>query len=289
MPKKAAIVSGAALVLLFTLLMIVIPLAGADKSSANALPKRVSVLFPEKNEIRIMRYTEFLGGCTAGLMKSFPEPEPEALKAAAAAMNSRAAYFLATKKGAENLGADFIIGEDFPYIETDRGDVINICKELPILTYEGAPINAQICAISTGVTDEYPPWSPSVALLCDAGAEGYESVAAYKPDDVRRALHLNVLPRDPAKWFRDPVYADSGTLTYIGVDDTRITGSALRRALGLRSSAITVEYREEKFYFHCKGLGENKGLSINAANFLAENGKTCEEILKLFYPDCDLK
>lgn len=290
MPKKAAMASGAALILLFALIMITVTLAGANKRSENALPKRVSVLFPEQNEIRIMRYTEFLGGCTAGLLSDYPETKPEALRAVAIAVNSRAAYFLANKKSGENLGADFSIGEEFPYIETEREDILEVTKKtLPVLTYEGKPINAQICFISAGVTDEFAPYSPSVALFCDVGAKGYESVMAFSPEEVRRALRLNVLPKDPGDWFHDPVYAASGTLTYIGVDDTRITGSALRRALGLRSSAITIEYREEKFYFHCKGYGENKGLSINAAVFLARNDKTCEEILELFYPDCKLK
>lgn len=289
MPKKATIVSGIALVLLFALIMIITAAAGSAKGAENTLPERISVLFPELKEIRIMKYNEFLGGCVAGMLPDSGKPEPEAIKAVAIALNSRAAYFLNSKTSAENLGADLVVGEDFPFTDSAREEITAITNSaLPVLTFEEEPINAQICKISAGVTDEAAPYSPSVPLPCDISVNGCESVTAFTPETVRRSLHLNALPRNCEEWFHDPVYAGSGTLTYIGIGDTKVTGSALRKALELRSTAITVEYREEKFYFRCKGYGENKGLSVNAAFFLAENGNTCEDILSLFYPDCKL-
>lgn len=288
MPKKATIVSGIALVLLFVLITTVTAAVGSKNDTKDAIPERVSVFFPELNVIRIMNYKDFLSGCVAGMLPDKAEIEPEALKAVAIAENSRAAYYLKNKNSDESLGADFVIGEEFPFIEGEYDEISKIVNEpLPLLTYEGEPINAQICRISAGVTDEAAPYSPSVPLACDIDAKGYQSVTAFTYETVRRALRQNALSRNFEEWFHDPVYAGSGTLIYIGFCDTRVTGAALRRALNLRSTAITVEYRgEEKFYFHCKGLGENRGMSVNAAIFLAQNGKTAEDILKLFYPDC---
>lgn len=289
MPRKATIVSGIALVLLFVLIVTVTAAVKPGKETSETMPNRVSVLFPELNEIRIMRYEEFLGGCIAGMLPDGAEIQTEALKALAIAENSRAAYHLKNKDPSESFGADFTVGDDFPYIEGENEDISPILTQLPLLTYEGEPINAQTCKISAGVTDEAAPCSPSVPLLCDVSAKGYESSIAFTYENVRRALRQNAVSQNFEEWFHDPVYAETGTLIYIGFCDTKVTGAALKRALNLRSTAISVEYREEKFYFQCKGVGENRGMSANAAIFLAQNGKTAEEILKLFYPDCELK
>lgn len=288
MPKKATIVSGIALVLLFALIMTVTAVVGSNKNTSGDMPTRVSVFFPELNEIRIMKYKEFLSGCVAGMLPDKTDIGTEALKAVAIAENSRAAYYLKNRSSAESLGADFVAGEEFPYVEGEHDEISEIVRQpLPLLTYDGEPINAQICKISAGVTDEAAPYSPSVPLACDVDAKGYKSVTAFTYETVRRALRQNALSRNFEEWFHDPVYAESGTLVYIGFCDTKVTGAALRKALNLRSTAITVEYLgEDQFYFHCKGLGENRGMSVNAAIFLAQNGKTAEEILKLFYPDC---
>lgn len=293
MPQKKTIVSVIALILLLAL---IITLTAAVRSETNSgkepeytLPGRVSVLFPELNEIRVMKYEEFLCGCVAGLLPDGAELQSEAVRAVAIAENSRAAYYLKNKDPSKSFGADLTVGEDFPFIEAENEEISQIISGLPMLTYDGKPANVRICKISAGVTDEAAPYSPSVPLLCDISAKGYMSSTAFTYESVRRALHQNAVSRNFDEWFHDPVYAETGTLIYIGFCDTKITGAALKMALGLRSTAITVEYREEKFYFKCKGLGENKGMSTNAAIFLAENGKTAEEILNLFYPKCDLK
>lgn len=294
MPKKATIVSGIALVLLSAMIFTITAAVriGQDKKLTESLPGRVSVLFPELNEIRMMKYEEFLCGCVAGLLSDIigrTDPPREAVKAAAAAVNSRAAYHLNNNDAKdENFGADFAVGEDFPFIEEENDKISRIIDQLSLLTYEGEPINALTCKISAGVTDAAAPYSPSVPLLCDVSANGYDSSIAFTSESVRRALHQNAISQNFVEWFHDPVYAETGTLIYIGFCGTKITGETLKKALGLRSTAITVEYRDDKFYFYCKGLGENKGMSINAAIFLAQNGKTAEEILSLFYPQCAL-
>lgn len=295
MPKKATIVSGIALVLLLVLIFSIIAMTrpgaknDAGRDSPEALPKRISVLFPELNEIRMMDYDEFLSGCVAGMLPDDIDIPPEALKAVAIAENSRAAYFLKNRDPSRSFGADLSVSEDFPFIECENKEISRIVKELPLLTYYGEPVNAQTCKISAGVTDKAAPYSPSVPLLCDVSAKGYYSSIPYTYESVRRALRQNAVSRNFEEWFHDPVYAETGTLIYIGFCDTKVTGKALKLALGLRSTAITVEYREEKFYFTCKGVGENRGMSINAAIFLAQNGKTTEEILNLFYPECAIR
>lgn len=288
MPKKVTIVSGIALVLLAALIAVLI---GAGGSKPFETPRRVSVYFPESSEIMMMSYGEFLAGCVDGLLWNGTVAD-EALTAVAAAMNSRAMYALSTKSGFQNFGADFTVGEDFPFTAAEeRDDRITQAvsdAEKMLLTYEGEPINAQMCVISTGRTDDCSPISPSTALACDIGAKGFESSTACTTTEVMTALHRGSLTSSCDEWFSEPVYAENGTLLYISFCDQRVTGAALKKALGLRSTAITVRFAEDKFFFTCIGLGDNRGMSINAADFYAKNGSTAEEILEIFYPGAKL-
>ena len=289
MPKKITIVSGIALILLAAIVAVLVSVSGRRTYS---VPNKVSVYIPESSEILTMEYGEFLEGCLRGMLGE-SDFETEALTAAAAAMNSRAMYALATKSGFANFGADFTVGAELPYISAEITDehfaeAVREGKKL-LLTYNGEPINAQMCMISAGRTDDQSPISPSVSLPCDIGINGFESRAAYTPDEVRVALHRSgVLTGDCRMWFHDAVYADNGTLLYISFNEDKVTGAALKKALGLRSTAISVEYAEDKFYFTCLGLGENKGMSVNAADFLARSGKSAEEILGTFYPGAEI-
>lgn len=294
MPKKLTIVSGIALVLLTALIITIAALTRTEQKNLPKPPEKVSVLFPEENTIRIMPYEEFLLGCVRGLLPYGIPPSAEAVKAIAAAENTRALYHLENKTPAESYSADFAVSDDFPYtaLPEETADELSAyfkLKELPILLYKDAPINAQMCKISTGVTDAAPPCSPSLSLPCDIGVKGSSGTAALTYESVRRAMGAKVISQNFSEWFHDPVYAESGTLIYIGFSDTKITGAALKKALGLRSTAITVEYTDDNFVFTCKGLGENRGMSAAAAIFLADNGKTAEEILSTFYPECELK
>lgn len=290
MPKKVTIASGIALIMLIAVIVILINVC---KKEPFAPPDKVSVYLTEDSEIVTVSYEEFLAGCICGLLPENSDYDPQALRAVAAAVNSRAMNALITKKSFQNLGADFSASTELPFsLEAQPNNKINEAVSEGIkmlLTYDGEPINAQMCIISTGATDDCPPVSPSVALPCDINAYGYESRFAYTAMEVWRALHgKNAATANCAEWFHDAVYADNGTLLYISFCDTRITGAALKKALGLRSTAIAAEYTDEKFYFTCYGLGENKGMSVNAADFLAKNGKTAEEILEVFYPGAGL-
>ena len=289
MPKKITIVSGTALILLAVLIAVLVSVNGQRKF---AVPRSVSVYIPESSEIMTMGYSEFLEGCLRGMIVDGTF-ESEALTAVAAAMNSRAMYALANKSGFANFGADFTVGAELPYISSEITDehIAEAVREGQklLLTYDGEPINAQICMISAGKTDDQSPISPSISLPCDIGINGFESRAAYTPDEVRIALHRNgILTSDCREWFHDAVYADNGTLLYISFSEDKVTGAALKKAIGLRSTAISVEYAEDKFYFTCLGLGENKGMSVSAADFLARSGKSAEEILGTFYPGAEL-
>ena len=288
MPKKVTIVSAAALVLLIAVMTCSIM---ASRRTTGETPSKVSVYDREASVIYTPDYEDFLAGCVEGLLMPNMTFEPEALKAVTIAENTRIRYFLNENNGFDDLGADLTVSDRIPYTSDEpRPEVKEAAKNAmnTTLAFDGEPFNAPICKISTGKTDECPPYSPSVELPCDVFSPGYEGRSEYTPEEVRAALDGGNLTYNFVEWLHDPVYGENGTLLFIDLADKKISGETLRSSLKLRSTAITAEFFEDRFIFKCKGWGDNRGMSIYAANYLAQHGKTAEEILNIFYPDAEL-
>lgn len=290
MPKKITIASAISLVLLIGVIALAAELAKLNGKKPADVPARVSVYDRAAGVIYTPRYEEYLAGCVEGLLMQNISYEPEALKAVAIAENTRIKYYLKSKNGFEIPGADLSVNEQLPYVPEQSAEVKAAAAYAVkySLMYDGEPFNAPICRISTGRTDECPPYSPSVGLPCDINAPGFESSAVFTPEEVREALGGGNLSYNCIEWLHDPVYSDNGTLLYIDFVEKKVAGETLRSSLKLRSTAITAEFSEDRFLFECKGWGNNRGMSIYAANYLAKNGKTAEEILRVFYPEAPI-
>lgn len=293
-PKKATLVSAAALVLLIVIIVLTVTLT---REKPTEYPSRISVYDREASVIYTPDYVDFLAGCVEGLLVPNITYEQEALRAIAIAENTRIMYYLREANGFDgfnglsNMGADITVSERVPYIHGAASPEVKAAAKSALdctLTFEGEPFNAPICKISTGRTDECPPYSPSVGLPCDISAPGFEGSAEFTPEEVRAALGGGNLTYNFIEWLHDPVYNDNGTLLYISLADERITGETLRTSLKLRSTAITAEFAEDMFVFKTLGRGDNRGMSVYAANYLARKGKTAEEILNIFYPNAEL-
>lgn len=290
MPKKLTIVSAVSLVLLIGVIALAVKLSG--KKTSSDIPARISVYDKDAGTIFTPTYEDFLAGCVDGLLIKGVDFEPEALKAIALAENTRIKYFLKIKSGFENLGADLSVNEYFPYSSKPPSEAAKSAAKEALkleLTFDGESFNAPICKISTGKTDECPPYSPSVGLPCDVDAPYYTGSTAATIEEVSAALGGTNMAYNGTEWFHDPVYNDNGTLLFITFGEEKISGETLRTALGLRSTAISAGYAEDNFMFKCQGWGDNRGMSVYAANYLAQHGKTAEEILNIFYPDAKLK
>lgn len=289
------------IIYLLSAAMLAILMCGCAETRQDRLPQRVSLYLVQQGEIVIIDYKEYLTGCIFGCIE--PSAGEEALKAVACAVNTYALYQL--ENGSEQMftGADLCDdGEkSLPYTSAEEAkklygssypiylEKVKAAAEYGlshIITFTGDIFPAQMCRLSAGKTEQ--------GADCSADKEHpeYLSTAAFSDDMVSQVLTeltgVRALPADRSGWFSSPEYSEGGTLLSMQFCGARVTGGQLKEAFSLRSTAISVEYTEERFVFTCRGWGENLGMSVNTAAFLAEKGHTAEEILRYFYRDTEL-
>lgn len=259
-------------------------------------PETVTVFFPEKHMVETIKFDDFIVGCIYGRIPQKCTYEPETLRAMSVVQRTMALYSVNAGKGG-NMGADFTVCEDFPYVSPVdcglshplRETLDSAVSDSGFLTKNRLPANISMCVISAGITDEEGD-SPELELPGDVLAEGFSGSSAFTPKEVRNLLGVPKAPLNaPGEWFSNAVYNDSGTLSSIEFCGRKFTGTQIREAFGLRSTAISVEYAEDNFRFSTKGLGNNCGMSLHTTELLAEDGKSAEEILAYFFPGTDYK
>ena len=141
--------------------------------------------------------------------------------------------------------------------------------EHTVLLCDGAPACASYFAISNGRTEASDNvWGTALPYL--VSVDSSTDLAA------------------PEQWFGTPEYTAAGYVAALPVCGQRITGTALRQALGLRSTCFTVRYESGAFCFTTKGYGHGVGLSQWGAKALAEQGQNFADILAHYYPGTSL-
>lgn len=167
-----------------------------------------------------------------------------------------------------------------------------------IMTYEGKPIETAFHPISAGhtrspalLTDGNQYHWKSVSCEQDLMAREYRTVVDCSAEEVDACLkeltgstsimgaHIVIEERDEAG------YVLSLSVSGEGFDAFRIGGERFRSVFGLPSSHFSMEGTEEGIRFICFGSGHGYGLSIYQACALAEEERTCMDILKYFFDE----
>ena len=167
-----------------------------------------------------------------------------------------------------------------------------------VLCYGGAAAGTSYFAISNGRTEASEnvwgsalPYLVPVDSSTDLAADHYEyalTLSAQQTAQQLAALGLTADLAAPEQWFGTPEYTATGYVAALPVCGQRITGTALRQALGLRSTCFTVRYESGAFCFTTKGYGHGVGLSQWGAKALAEQGQNFADILAHYYPGTSL-
>ena len=163
-----------------------------------------------------------------------------------------------------------------------------------VLCYDDTAAGTSYFAISNGRTEASEnvwgtplPYLIAVDSESDRTADNYEVTLSLTAAQVQSSLFALGLTPDLAQaehWFGAPEHTPSGYVSSLLVCGQRVTGTALRRALGLRSTDFTFSYSNGTFTITTHGYGHGVGLSQWGAKTMAEQGNLCAEILAHYFP-----
>lgn len=257
-----------------------------------------------------------LGAVAAEMPMSYPD---EALKAQAVASHTYALAQQALNDGSNTAlqGADFSANpsQRLGYVtqemmremwggayDENRARLEQLVDSVLTqrVVYNGAPALTCYHAISCGSTEASEhvwgtavPYLVSVASPYDVGAQDYEATLSFTQQEMTLELQELLGGTEPQgapdTWFGETQTTPAGYVTAIDVQGASVAGTALRRALGLRSTAFTIAYADGVFTVTTRGYGHGVGMSQFGANAMALTGKTYEEILAWYYPGTQLE
>lgn len=137
------------------------------------------------------------------------------------------------------------------------------------------------------------PYLVPVDSSTDTTADNYEYTlnlsAAQLQQLLAERLGIAADLSQQAQWFGTPVLTPSGYVDSLPVCGQPVQGTALRKALGLRSTCFTVVWQSGTFSFTTRGYGHGVGMSQWGAKALAEQGADYRAILAHYYPGTELR
>lgn len=169
-----------------------------------------------------------------------------------------------------------------------------------IVAFEGEPALTAYHSTSVGETEASENvWTVSLPYLVPVESEGdllapnYSVTETFDQKTMRLLLEQAFpeasLPNDsPQKWLVPLETSASGYVTLVRVGGDEVHGQKLRNALGLRSSCFDISFSKGTFSITVKGYGHGVGMSQYGADFMARQGKSCEEILSHYYPNTQI-
>lgn len=287
--------------------------ATAAAASQPAFAHKFTVLDAKTGRVIAMDPTEYIKGVVAAEMPA--SYHIEALKAQAVAAFSETVYnheenrrdpgshsafhgadvstdpnrcaaFLSENEARREWGSSY--AKDWAKISAAVEAVQN-----RVLLYDNEPALAVYCDMSAGVTESGKdvwgmdlPYLQEVESPGDTRMPGYETKKNLSVDEFKRKL-TSVdgvsLTGKPTSWIKNIRRSAAGGAIAADIGGKTLTGEKIRILLGLRSANFTVSCGADGFTFDVKGFGHGVGMSQCGAETMAEQGKTCGEILKWYY------
>ncbi len=193
--------------------------------------------------------------------------------------------FLTTEKQKEKWGENYNSYRE--KIESCIDEVIDLT-----LQYDGEYINAVFHAISNGTTENATdvwggnyPYLVSATSISDKLSPAYQSEVIVTEEDFKKTLNDLEFEEKPEKWIGKITNTKTGMVKTITICDKTFKGTEIRTLFSLKSSTFTCKYKDGEFIFTVNGYGHGVGMSQFAADYMARQGFTYDEILKHYYKD----
>ncbi len=275
----------------------------------------VSVYIKSEDKVCDMEIEQYIKEVTAAEMPA--DFELEALKAQAVAartyLTNRVRVYKNTQSPAEHKGAMICTdsthckawvseekkkeqwGEDYKKNWDKISDAVDSTKNL-IITYNSQPISAVFHSTSSGTTENAKDvWGGDVGYLVSVKSEGdlkspkFNSEAEFSMEEFKKIAQEKIEGVNWENGLIDNIMrSDAGGIKTLSVGGVIVKGTDFRFMYGLRSTNIEIEVLENSIKMYVKGYGHGVGMSQYGANYLAQEGKTFEEILKTYYSGVEI-
>ena len=266
-------------------------------------------------------HTYLCGVVAAEMPAAFPE---EALKAQALAARTYSLYQLQLYENGKDIpeshnGAQLcsdhthckaytdldsceaeLWGKNAPYYRDKITSAVEDTDGM-IATYEGEPIAAVFHSTASARTESaLSVWGNDTPYLVSVESPGGEASPRWQGEVVltveacREKLKAQwpemELDTEPQHWFKASERSEAGGIIEVSVGGVRVKGTEIRTLLGLNSTNFTFEVLENgDLSFKTTGYGHGVGMSQYGAKALAEEGKSCEEIIKWYYTGVEIE
>ncbi len=167
---------------------------------------------------------------------------------------------------------------------------VNLTKNL-IISYNDKPISAYYFSMTNGYTEnsttvfnETKPYLKSVDSLWDKDNKNYEVTTEIEKQEFCNKLNIscNVIT------IENIIRNDTNHIEKININKKSFTGIEIRKLLSLRSTDFEIAIKDS-IEITTKGYGHGVGMSQYGANYLANQNKGYEDILKYYYQDTFIK
>ena len=158
-----------------------------------------------------------------------------------------------------------------------------------VLLFEGELIEATYFSCSGGYTEDAVavwgtdvPYLQSVASPGEEAATHYSDTVTFDADEFLALLDLesNLAPKS---WIGEIRYTEGGGVETIEICGEVFRGTEVRKALGLRSAAFSIETGKDRLTITTRGFGHRVGMSQYGADAMAASGSDYRQILAHYY------
>lgn len=257
---------------------------------------------------QVLGLEEYIVGVLAAEMPA--NFEIEALKAQAVAARTYTLRHLgnATSINQEELGQSYLSIEEMEARWGVNGFVENYNRissavqatEGEVIVYEDEPIEAVFHSTSAGMTraaediwETELPYLLAVDSSEDIKAPTFTHITQLSEEEIIHKIKsqvpdFEVLTYTLMESVQIISRSEAGYINAIQIGNKIFSGEELRNYLNLNSSNFSIEEYEDSIRFVSKGYGHGVGLSQYGAHFMAEEGRTYEEILKHYYSGVEI-